>query len=802
MKKYSLILTIFLLVFYMYFPSHANEFPILFKEDGLYGYQNKEGEVVIPAIYISAEEFQSTGYAIVGQDIYENGWPYEQGLINTKGEVLIPLLYQKLTPFTEGFALAQLDGKFGYIASDGSIAIEFIYDEASVFSDGNAVVKLNGEVSVIKRPDWSEPTLPILEADYFRLSSGSACYDYLLSILENNDTNIINDSDYFAIEKLVSYATSVMPSLNADVQGNSIMILSENYASILSSSQDIYNNFNTLFKDYKIPINENMTNNLNLMRQGIANVNYEGNSVATRGDVTYSIVPFPVPYFNPAVYQSYDSNAQYANYLTQRLQAIGEQSANKSGADTLVNYINHMFSNMESYYFKSKWNKIEIGTEEQRDFFQGAYELTQQINSILDEYNVQTAENVANTLILLVDGSNLSKDINFYIHGDYLKTYCTLIDGIRVVIGKDGQGIYFSGSDLEIIFSSYDTLHFEANFLKSDTVTITFYESNGKTETQEIPSSIFLALPTSSSTASVFSFIEGQHTANWGGMVKMNNTIEFATTFTGEYVVREADVNITDIGDLPIDTQEKINFMVSKGFFKVNSNGQFLPEEPLTRTELVTSLVKLFFMQDSNASSNFSDISPQQEDYPFISAAYQAGIATGYEDNTFRGDTLTTREVLVTFLASTLAAHKGYQNVEDPNTVIKIFTDYSTIPEWAVKSIALAVEHNLIYAVGDFNGNEEITRREIAQLLYTMFFKLYDSNSESINFYNIQEGKDIPIILIAIIVILALLCLIAKKVKKIVESKKQFKERMERITSMIAEDINYLQEEVEEDFDY
>lgn len=773
----------------------ANEIPVLFQEEGKYGFKNSLDEVVIPAEYVTATSFKENGLALVSQDVEENGWPFEHGYIDTEGNVVVPLLYQQLTDFIEGFALAQKDGLFGFVTDKGIVAVDFIYEEAAPFANGKAVVKLDGVMQVITRPNMEESSIAISEADYIMIRSPYECLEYLSTALSNGDGGAIGETDQLAITKLLQHVMGTMPSLNAQVQGSNIMILSENYASVVSSSQEIKQKYLELLELHEIEPTPSMNNYFSLMERGIGNVLYEGVAVATSGEIDYVISPFPVPYFDPNVYKSYTTNVQFNSYLSSRLASMGGAEMNISGAEGLVAYINHIFINLEPYYFSTGFNKVEVGTEKQKDYFRDAYNLTTEINSSLAEHNVSLAVDMSNELLLLVDGNNLEKPVKFQIHKDYLYNYLGLLGGIRIVIGNQGQGVYLPAEELKYILSTRDQLIFELDFSASialsNVVHLTFYEEDGKTVLHQVPEAIFVTMPTSSPTASVFAFIEGQNSENWGGLVKLNNTIEFATTFTGEYVAREAQVEITDIGELSIETQEKIEFMVTQGFFKLNGS-EFNPEGNLTRVELVTSLVKLFFEQDSTAKSNFADVSSLMPDYPMISAAYQAGIASGYEDNTFRGANITTKEEIVTFLTRTLETRKGYKNIENPYEVIQVFSDWESIPEWAVSSVALAVEHNLIDSIGPFNGESEVSRKEAAQLLYTLFFKLYDTSNQNVNFYNISEGRGYPIFLGVFAIIAVIIALIAQKIKARMDAERAFKERMSKITTTIGEDVEFM----------
>lgn len=758
--------------------------PALYQSGGLYGYLTDDEETSIPAEYISATAFNEDGLALVSKDVEGNGWPYEHGYIDTQGNVVVPLLYQQLGEFSEGFALAQKNGKYGYVAMDGTVAVDFLYEEASSFVGGKAVVRLYGETTVIERPNWEASALGISEVDYVMLNSASECLDYLVSVFARGNGVDPNETDFVDLERFFGQLMKKMPALNAQIEDTKILILNENYNNVLSSSQSILQGFVDLFTLYQITPTETMKEYMYLMEMGIANVTYEGNPVSTKGDVTYTISPFPIPYFDPSIYKYYTTISEYGNYLRQKLQAMGSEKPNLSGAEGLVDYINYIYRNLEYHRISTNVNKVEIGTSKQQDFFQDAYELTKQINSILEEYSVVLQENTSNPLTVLVDGNNLEKTVKFTIYKDYLRSYIGILDGIRVMVGSQGQGIYLPSEELSYLFDVHGDLYFELDYKQNTTVTLRLFDSDKKTLLAELPTSIFLTMPAYSTTATVFATIPGQSTQNWGGLVKINNTIEFATTYAGEYDIRDAEVYIGDISELSVDVQEKIHFMVSKGFFELKDNN-FEPEGTMSRTKLVAALVKMFFVQDTTATSNFSDVSPHSSDYALISAAYQAGIASGYEDNTFRGANITTKDEIVNFLASTLIERNSYSLTGDPFETIKVFSDYETIPTWAINNVALAVEHNIIDTNGIYNGTQEMTRKEMVTLLYSLYFKLYETPDIDIFLYSVEEGRGVPVFFIAVTLVLAVLILIVKKIKERIDIEKDFQERMSRVTTTL-----------------
>ncbi len=787
MKKNTL-LSFFLMPFLLY-PSYASSL-VPVEADGKYGYQNDAGELIIPAIYLTAEPFTEDGLALVSQDVAGDGWPFDHGFIDETGATVVALRYQYLNQFSEGFAAAQRNGKYGYITPTGAVAVDFIYSEASDFNDGKAVVKLDGEFIVIERPNWEESTLNIRETDYIAFQSTNEFLEYFSQALENFDGSLAKDSDYVVLEKFFVALLSKMTPLEAQVDGESVLILSQNYADILTASKDIYASLTGDLNAANIEVNESLEGYLRLIYNGVANVQYNGTTVTIDSNINYQVVPFPVPYFDKTVYSKFTQNGQFHDYLSSCLAAMGGASPNLSGAEGLVSYINHIFINLEPLHLSSSFNKITVGTKKQVEFFQEIYEINTEINNTLAQYNIQLHENVSNSLLVLVDNTNMEKKIKLEFNSEYLLPYLSGMDGIRIVFGNEGQGVYLPADDLSYILSGRDTFVFEL-YYEGNSCDLVLYEADGKTITTEIPASIFLIMPAATKTTTVFAFLDSQADQNWGGVVKLNNTIEFATTYSGNFVTREARSEILDIDHLSFETQEKIHFMVSKGFFSLEG-GMFYPEETMLRSEFISALVKLFFAQDSNATSNFSDLSEDDPNYAFISAAYQAGIVEGYADDTFRGSNPITRYEIVSFLSSTLAANKGFTLTLDPLESIQVFSDYASISEWAVESVALAVEHNLIDTYGTFSGDEEVSRKEVAQLLNTLFYELYDSEDAvtgNLSLYSVKEGISYPIIPLILAILAIIAVFVGTHLHRKSETRKRVMERMKIVTEALTKDL-------------
>lgn len=103
-----------------------------------FGYINQKGEIVIPIIYDKAEEF-SNGLALVK---IEGKW----GFINSKNELIIKPVYKAgVRKFSGGFAIYGRDGKFGYLNTKGEEITKPLFDRVCYFSNNKAWVLLNGK---------------------------------------------------------------------------------------------------------------------------------------------------------------------------------------------------------------------------------------------------------------------------------------------------------------------------------------------------------------------------------------------------------------------------------------------------------------------------------------------------------------------------------------------------------------------------------------------------------------------------------------------------------------------------------
>ncbi len=112
----------------------------------LYGFVNRQGKVVVPLKYYTANDF-SEGLAAVCKNVGKSD-QLLCGYINASGKEVIPLKFENLPgDFLQGLAPVKQKGKWGFIDTKGKVVLPFQYVRANSFSEGlAAVVTVNKEL--------------------------------------------------------------------------------------------------------------------------------------------------------------------------------------------------------------------------------------------------------------------------------------------------------------------------------------------------------------------------------------------------------------------------------------------------------------------------------------------------------------------------------------------------------------------------------------------------------------------------------------------------------------------------------
>ncbi len=140
------------------------------KETKLYGYINREGELVIPHKYSAAGDF-SEGLAKV--ELKDSQNKLIEGFIDTKGEMVIRPDRWLKNSFSDGLAAVRTekDGKFvyGFMDKKGKTVIEPRFKKVGRFGEGLAFVNDNGQIRIIDKKGKSTAIFNFKTGDFDKM---------------------------------------------------------------------------------------------------------------------------------------------------------------------------------------------------------------------------------------------------------------------------------------------------------------------------------------------------------------------------------------------------------------------------------------------------------------------------------------------------------------------------------------------------------------------------------------------------------------------------------------------------------
>ncbi|HIW35052.1 MAG TPA: S-layer homology domain-containing protein, partial [Candidatus Paenibacillus intestinavium] len=142
------------------------------------------------------------------------------------------------------------------------------------------------------------------------------------------------------------------------------------------------------------------------------------------------------------------------------------------------------------------------------------------------------------------------------------------------------------------------------------------------------------------------------------------------------------------------------------------SDGSFKPNQEINRAEFTAILVRAMKLEAAKGEVKFTDANKIQAwAQEYIQQAVEAGILTGYNDNTFRPSGDITRTEAAVMVVKAL----GLELVSEEELT---FTDAAKIPAYARAYVATAVKHGLVtgYSNNTFGPTKVATRADAIAL--------------------------------------------------------------------------------------
>lgn len=161
---------------------------------------------------------------------------------------------------------------------------------------------------------------------------------------------------------------------------------------------------------------------------------------------------------------------------------------------------------------------------------------------------------------------------------------------------------------------------------------------------------------------------------------------------------------------------DAIKYVKQQAVFGGYKDGTFKPDQVISRVEVLKVALKTANRQllNTNGTLTYADIDPNAWYVPYIATAQQNGIASGYIGGFFRPNQNVTRSEFLKILL--LSAPVSIEPVvsEAPYSDVKV-------DDWYAVFAQFAKQKNLLpHAEDGFKPNEEITRAEVAEIIYRL----------------------------------------------------------------------------------
>ncbi|MGG4478998.1 endo-1,4-beta-xylanase [Paenibacillus illinoisensis] len=194
-----------------------------------------------------------------------------------------------------------------------------------------------------------------------------------------------------------------------------------------------------------------------------------------------------------------------------------------------------------------------------------------------------------------------------------------------------------------------------------------------------------------------------------------SGSVVFKTTEFSTYAVAYVTKSFVDVQHV-LWAKEAVEAMAARDIIKGISDESFAPAASITRADFITLLVRALELKgkDMNTAA-FSDVQPTAYYAQAVAIAKELGIASGFEDNTFKPGSSISRQDMMVLTAKALKA-AGKPSVGSGN--LASYSDAASISNYAVDSVASLVESGIVNGKGGkIAPTESLTRAEAAVIL-------------------------------------------------------------------------------------
>ncbi|SCW80545.1 DNA-binding beta-propeller fold protein YncE [Paenibacillus tianmuensis] len=172
--------------------------------------------------------------------------------------------------------------------------------------------------------------------------------------------------------------------------------------------------------------------------------------------------------------------------------------------------------------------------------------------------------------------------------------------------------------------------------------------------------------------------------------------------------------------------QQAVNDMGSRLVVSGVSQGQFNPDQDITRAEFAAILIRGLGLKAKEGAQPFSDVDRKDWFCGAVGTAYAYNLISGFEDGAFRPNEKITREQAMTIMAIAMTI-TGLSAKSSPTAepLLNSFADAGTVSDWAKSGISDALQSGLLSGRSgtELAPKAFITRAEVAVIVQRLLQK-------------------------------------------------------------------------------
>ncbi|MFK0522997.1 endo-1,4-beta-xylanase [Paenibacillus illinoisensis] len=194
-----------------------------------------------------------------------------------------------------------------------------------------------------------------------------------------------------------------------------------------------------------------------------------------------------------------------------------------------------------------------------------------------------------------------------------------------------------------------------------------------------------------------------------------SGSVVFKTTEFSTYAVAYLTKSFADVQHV-LWAKEAVEAMAARDIIKGISDESFAPSASITRADFITLLVRALELKGKNTNTAaFSDVQPTAYYAQAVAIAKELGIASGFEDDTFKPGSSISRQDMMVITAKALKA-AGKPSAGSGN--LASYSDTASISAYAVDSVTSLVGSGIVNGKGGkIAPTESLTRAEAAVIL-------------------------------------------------------------------------------------